>query len=570
MQIKLKDLISKLNNGWYLPSFQRDYVWLNNKKSRKIEKLFDSLMQGYPIGQIVLWQPQNIEKDILAYKFLDHYEIDGQNETGPISIQNSAVDSLVLDGQQRLTSLFISTNSIGYIEDSTGKKYLYMNLLHTPNKESVDSVSFQFEFKTREEAEKKDAEHFWFKVSNIITNNSKNGEEFSKKFTAELFNSKDNPDEIKTETVKKCIEEKLELLWKNVREKEMNYETVKGPFDDSILEIFVRLNDSGVKLEKADLLLSFMESASTLFQPNGARETISKFVDKMNKRLPKKNNAVKTKKDFVLKACLMLTEDLDIRYEVKNFEKANLDKISSNWKSIEKSLTTVYELLDQYNFSEKTVTSSNALLPIAYYLQKNELNKECFVNASDSDYEEKRTMLIKWLSKALLSREFSGSSDTTLKKYRENTNNSPLSIDNSKQLKRNYIEKLVKNSVYQGKNTQLILFLATYAKHGENSQDHIFPQNDFEKETLKPYKKDLMNSIGNLELLTPAENSHKNGMSASDWAKNITEERKKELLYPTDIELTDENFVKFVNERQKLIIDKLCDELGIKNEFENN
>ena len=46
MPITLKDLISKLNNGWYLPSFQRDYVWLNNKKSRKIEKLFDSLYNG--------------------------------------------------------------------------------------------------------------------------------------------------------------------------------------------------------------------------------------------------------------------------------------------------------------------------------------------------------------------------------------------------------------------------------------------------------------------------------------------------------------------------------------------
>ena len=83
MQLKLKNLMSKLNNKWYLPTLQRDYVWLEKAKEKKIEKFFDSLMLGYPIGQIVIWKNQNKEEiqNMKVYKFLESYEINGDNKT---------------------------------------------------------------------------------------------------------------------------------------------------------------------------------------------------------------------------------------------------------------------------------------------------------------------------------------------------------------------------------------------------------------------------------------------------------------------------------------------------------
>ena len=40
------------NNNYLLPAFQRDFVW----KSDQIEKLFDSLMRGYPTSSMLFWK----------------------------------------------------------------------------------------------------------------------------------------------------------------------------------------------------------------------------------------------------------------------------------------------------------------------------------------------------------------------------------------------------------------------------------------------------------------------------------------------------------------------------------
>ena len=49
--------INNLNNGWYLPKVQRQYVWGSRDSSEEyICLLVDSLLRGYPIGGLVLWE----------------------------------------------------------------------------------------------------------------------------------------------------------------------------------------------------------------------------------------------------------------------------------------------------------------------------------------------------------------------------------------------------------------------------------------------------------------------------------------------------------------------------------
>lgn len=51
--LSLSDAIDKIEyNQYLLPAIQRDFVWSNTK----IEMLFDSLMQGYPIGSMLFWR----------------------------------------------------------------------------------------------------------------------------------------------------------------------------------------------------------------------------------------------------------------------------------------------------------------------------------------------------------------------------------------------------------------------------------------------------------------------------------------------------------------------------------
>ena len=50
---KVGDLVKDVRNGRIgLPDLQRPFVWRDNK----VRELFDSMLKGYPIGYIMLWE----------------------------------------------------------------------------------------------------------------------------------------------------------------------------------------------------------------------------------------------------------------------------------------------------------------------------------------------------------------------------------------------------------------------------------------------------------------------------------------------------------------------------------
>lgn len=89
---KYADLINEIQKGIIkIPKFQRDFVW----KIDKTAKLLDSILKGYPIGTFILWQTDERINDIKNVGNLDIPDTpDG------VKVQ------YVLDGQQRITSLF--------------------------------------------------------------------------------------------------------------------------------------------------------------------------------------------------------------------------------------------------------------------------------------------------------------------------------------------------------------------------------------------------------------------------------------------------------------------------------
>ena len=92
-----------------IPPFQRRFRW----DAADIERLFESVWQGYPVGSLLLW-----ERSAEA----------GQVEFGPVSVEAPAIrDALwVVDGQQRLTSL---VGVLGAPEDTRGPFELYFDLV---------------------------------------------------------------------------------------------------------------------------------------------------------------------------------------------------------------------------------------------------------------------------------------------------------------------------------------------------------------------------------------------------------------------------------------------------------
>jgi len=89
---KYSDLINDIEKGIIkIPKFQREFVWPIDKTAA----LLDSIVKGYPIGTFILWRTDHRMSDV--------------RDIGNIELPATPRDRLVeyvLDGQQRMTSLF--------------------------------------------------------------------------------------------------------------------------------------------------------------------------------------------------------------------------------------------------------------------------------------------------------------------------------------------------------------------------------------------------------------------------------------------------------------------------------
>ena len=88
----LHEILKRMHSGAYaIPLFQRDFVW----DKKQILDLFDSVSKGYPIGSILLWRPQGKDSCRLS-----------KRAVGNAIFENPELDYFILDGRQRLTTLY--------------------------------------------------------------------------------------------------------------------------------------------------------------------------------------------------------------------------------------------------------------------------------------------------------------------------------------------------------------------------------------------------------------------------------------------------------------------------------
>ncbi|MBC7736831.1 MAG: DUF262 domain-containing protein [Candidatus Saccharibacteria bacterium] len=93
-------VLAGVNRSYFLPAIQRPFVW----KQDQVLALFDSLLKGYPISAFMFWTLDDYTKhQIRTNKFIENFH------TNQLMIEIVQVAGrnvvLVLDGQQRLTSL---------------------------------------------------------------------------------------------------------------------------------------------------------------------------------------------------------------------------------------------------------------------------------------------------------------------------------------------------------------------------------------------------------------------------------------------------------------------------------
>jgi len=373
-------VLEYINRTTFLPAIQREYVW----DTDGIEKLFDSIMGNYPIGSFLFWKIREEKKSLwTAYKFFSDFDKENpHNEEANVAGINQDI-YLVLDGQQRLTSLYLGLKgSYRFFYYSWKKTYLYLNLFKRPER-SDDPEELTYEFAFRENAApnpKNQNPQHWYLVGDIL--NFSSASQARKDIRDRLVGQ----DQLLVDNAVELVEELHNRLF---TERLINFFEERSDDYDKVVEVFIRANTGGKKLEYSDILLS---TATAKWKNLNARDEIHDFTGEINAIGAGYNLG----KDFVLKGALYLTPGLPIQYKVKNFTKPNLGKIEDNWDLIKTNIRTTIRLISRFGFSDKNLISTLALLPIALYLSR--LGKKNFVESTQQADVLNQLLMEKWLA----------------------------------------------------------------------------------------------------------------------------------------------------------------------------
>jgi uncharacterized protein with ParB-like and HNH nuclease domain len=388
----IRAFMNALNNededgGYWLPNIQRNFVW----KEEGVSKLFDSILRQYPISTLLVWKTQ---LDIRHRRFINEYKKDG-DLTEFINSENNKKKYLVLDGQQRLQSLFIG------LKGSHCGRELFMNILSgdesfEKNTNVEEELKYQFKFFVSKDLKNDSSGTYWVKFKDIVFND---------------FGTYEMERKIKNEITFNLTEKQEIQLGKNVSnifksfrdDSNLVYQVLDGVekseiyTEDDVVEVFIRANDGGTQLSKSDLLFALLSSNWRV-----ANEKVEELLLDLNG-----NDIFNFKRDFILKTCLVLMEK-GAKYEVKKFRNSTIkEDVENNWEKIAISIKDVIDFLTNNTFikNHKSLPSDLALIPLIFICYKYPKIWNEFKQYGSAE---------KYLLRVLLSGVFSGHADQLL------------------------------------------------------------------------------------------------------------------------------------------------------------
>ena len=221
----LKDLIMEVENGKLgLPELQRGYVW----KATKVRDLLDSMLKGYPIGYLMIWDSAD--------------STDKSKQIGTDRKPYTAPKSLVIDGQQRLTSLFAVMR---------GKKIVDEKFNEKPITISFNPLTRAFE--VGDNAKKRAAEWI-YDISEVFLNEPRSFAYISEKVQS-MAESREKAGGTLTDVEKQSIQQNIMDLLSLGSFSIPTLEINGNSDEESVADIFVRVNSGGEKLGEDDFIL---------------------------------------------------------------------------------------------------------------------------------------------------------------------------------------------------------------------------------------------------------------------------------------------------------------------------
>lgn len=213
--MKIIDIVNNIDNKTLaLPVFQRGYVW----KGRQVKDLMNSLYQGYPVGSLLTWTTRSEQVEV----------------RGGEQLHQALAINLLLDGQQRLTSLYgiIKGKSPEFFDgDASAFDGLYF---------SLESEEFEFFAPTRMRNNP-----LWAKVTDLFNPSSYNG------LIERLVSDQSYSANMSTYLARAT---KVQ----NIQNTDLHIMEITGDdkTTDIVVDVFNRINSGGTKLSKGDLTLA--------------------------------------------------------------------------------------------------------------------------------------------------------------------------------------------------------------------------------------------------------------------------------------------------------------------------
>lgn len=573
---------------YLLPSIQRKFTWDMDQVCR----LFDSLMQHYPVNSLMLWKVDSAEirEGFRFYEFLTKY-IERFGENNPdFDTKGHGEFYAVIDGQQRLTSLYVGLKGTyavkkpriwwpkAYDPRALPPRKLYLNLAAPLDPErSDDQLFYDFQFLTEDDiAPKPNDENLWFEVGQILRFPSV---ETDDEIDDRVFGYLDEIGQASNQFARKTLRR---LYYAIRREEVLNYFVEESQDIGRVLDIFIRTNEGGTPLRPSDLLMSIM-SASW----EDARDRVDELVNFIRTEL-----GFSIDRDLVMKATVMLT-DADVQLQARNFDASNVARIRQLWNEIHQALIESFSLIASFGLNDASLRAKNAVLPIAYYLFHKGRDETTGTHGLASQintptvHHDERFKLRKWLLMSLLRGVFGRAADSllrtlrrTLREHMNDPDGFPLAviIDNSRGTPRDltfddvFVDRLLATQAGDPNCYSILALLQPDVDIQQHLHiDHLHPAHGFSKDQLDTHdffaddtelrefyeNREHWNSIGNLWLLTESENTSKGATPLKDWLEPRLGRTTLDPLIPTNASLDFDQFQDFFKKRRALLKAKL-------------
>ncbi len=351
-------LVEEMNSTLFLPHIQRPFVWSEEQMCR----FMDSLMRNYPIQTLLFWRTKDAIK---ARKFMS--EIDWNADLHKLYDNTKSARDVekvfVLDGQQRLQTLFALF--IGSIKSEGGgqSREAYLNMVSGVAPVEGDLI-YELTFSPTAMA----LPHY--RLRDLLGRHAmKNAEEIADELNEALDMTLGDSEEARRQRARLVRKNCGQLVSLLREDRHFWVEQLDGVASEykyrRILEIFVRVNSGGTKLDAADLMFAAMKEGWAEIEEN-----IESVADMLS------SGHLEFDKAFVLK-CLVVAHDKKAELDPEKFTSAEgdslLKEIQTNWDRAETAFQELRDFIEQeiQLYSEKVVRSYGSFIPLFDFLFHN-------------------------------------------------------------------------------------------------------------------------------------------------------------------------------------------------------